>query len=586
MPNTDDLNRTVFISDNLPFLQSLDSESVDLVVIDPPFGKNKKQGFEGNLKPKLSGMERTQEREMLATWGVTDVDSAHELGLEYPDADGKIALFREIWKFRRVMSADWWDSVKDTPVWWLIEATRRTHSESTAAYIAFMAQRVIELRRVLKPTGSVYLHCDHDANAYLRQMMDAIFGHNNFRNEITWERAFGGKSSQHQPRRYGANSDTILFYAKSAKVWVSPYRELSESDLNEKFPLFDDEGRRYNKSGELYRRPSQGARPNLCYEFMGFRNKGPEGWRLSQTRMQEEYDKGNIVIDNGKIIRRVYADDYKGAPLGSIWTDIPFLVGSSKEKTGYPTQKPQALARRIIEASSNPGDIVLDCFAGCAYVPVAAEESGRRWIACDMSPRAWTIIRRQFAKKPELGMTVEDEREDYEDASPRFGGSDTLRVFGPNDLPKRTDGGAPAKPLRLRSNLDEITRFRQRPLESGDQIWRAFVAEWGTACWYCGVQYAEDKRFLQLDHIEPNKYDGTNDDCRNRALACIACNSDKSDKLTPTETMDKALAAERIQTQARRDEISAAFGVRREWARKRYESLLKAKELAGPPAPS
>ena len=136
------------------------------------------------------------------------------------------------------------------------------------------------------------------------------------------------------------------------------------------------------------------------------------------------------------------------------------------ERTGYPTQKPQALARRIIEASSNPGDIVLDCFAGCAYVPVAAEQTGRRWIACDMSPRAWTVVRRQFAKQPDLAMTVEGEEGEYEEASPRFEGKGVLRVRGPNRLPRRSARDAAAERLPLRANLAEI-RFRQKPLESG-----------------------------------------------------------------------------------------------------------------------
>ena len=146
-------------------------------------------------------------------------------------------------------------------------------------------------------------------------------------------------------------------------------------------------------------------------------------------------------------------------------------------------------------------------------------------------------------------------------------------------MPARTDDGVEEKRLPPRSRLPEI-KFRQKPLESGAEIWQAFVQEWGTDCWYCGLQQPEDRRYLQLDHVEPNKGDGTNDDCWNRALACIACNGDKSDRLTPSDTMDKALAAGRIQTQARRDEISAAFVARREWARKRYESLAEAKELA------
>ena len=191
MPNTDALNRTVFISDNLPFLQALDTESVDLVVIDPPFGK--KQTFTGRLRPPLSKQEREQEQDLMVNWGVYDVASAYELGVEYPDQTGETALFREMWRFERVLQEEWWDAIRETPIWWLIESTRRTHDEDTAAYIAFMAQRMVELRRVLKPTGSVYLHCDHDANAYLRQMMDAVFGANNFRNEIIW--AYTGPSN-------------------------------------------------------------------------------------------------------------------------------------------------------------------------------------------------------------------------------------------------------------------------------------------------------------------------------------------------------------------------------------------------------
>ena len=166
MPNADSLNRTVFISDNLPFLQSLDSESIDLVVIDPPFGK--RQTFSGRLKPPLSHSERRRERALLDEWGVYDAASAYELGVEYPDQSGEAALFREMWQFERVLEEDWWRRIADTPVWWLIESTRRTHSDSAAAYIAFMARRLLEIRRVLKATGSVYLHCDHDANAYLR----------------------------------------------------------------------------------------------------------------------------------------------------------------------------------------------------------------------------------------------------------------------------------------------------------------------------------------------------------------------------------------------------------------------------------
>ena len=524
MPNTDALNRTVFISDNLPFLQSLDTESIDLVVIDPPFGK--KQTFTGRLRPPLSKQEREQEQELMVNWGVYDVASAYELGVEYPDQTGETALFREMWRFERVLREDWWDAVRETPIWWLIESTRRTHDEDTAAYIAFMAQRMVEIRRILKPTGSVYLHCDHDANAYLRQMMDAVFGANNFRNEIIW--AYTGPSNTRRwfPRKH----DTILFYAKSNSA------------------VFNREAVRvpYDQETIARRGRVEGARSIISpsVETAG---------RRSEEQVQSIFGQGKVPE--------------------SWWDDIPALT-NQRETTGYPTQKPQALAQRIILASSNPGDLVLDCFAGCAYVPVAAEMLGRRWIACDMSPRAWTIVRRQFAKKPELGMTVASEETYYEEASPKFEGKGVLIVRGPHELPLRSDPEMRFEYLPARAQLPEI-RFRQTPLETSAEIWQAFVDEWGTECWYCGRRQDADRRSLQLDHVEPNKGDGSNDDCWNRALSCPPCNSDKSDRLTPTQTIDKALAAGRIQTPAQRDEICARFSARRAWARNRWENLPK-----------
>ena len=529
MPNTDPLNRTIFISDNLPFLQALDSESIDLVVIDPPFGK--KQTFTGRLRPPLSKQERRQEQALMDNWGVYDTASAYELGIEYPDQTGETALFREMWRFERVLQQDWWDAIRETPIRWLIESTRRTHAEDTAAYIAFMAQRMLEIRRVLKPTGSVYLHCDHDANAYLRQMMDAVFGANNFRNEIIW--AYTGPSNTKRwfPRKH----DTILFYAKSRNA------------------VFNRDAVRvpYDQETIARRGRVEGARSIIS-------PSAETAGRRSERQVQSIFGQGKVPE--------------------SWWSDIPALT-NQRETTGYPTQKPQALAQRIIQASSNPGDLVLDCFAGCAYVPVAAEMLGRRWLACDMSPRAWTIVRRQFAKKPELGMTVHSEDADYEQASPNFEGKGVLKIRGPRELPTRSDPETRLEYLPPRAHLPEI-RFRQTPLETSAQIWQAFVDEWGTECWYCGRRQDVDRRSLQLDHVEPNKGDGSNDDCWNRALSCAPCNSDKSDRLTPAQAIDQALAAGRIQTPAQRDETRARFSARRAWARNRWENLPKNPPLA------
>ena len=502
--NTEDLDGTIFISDNLPFLKALDTESIDLICIDPPFGK--KQTLVGELKPPLSDDEKRIERELMDSWGVYDLTTAYELGLEYPDQTGTTAKFDDIWNFKIRVYEDWLTSLEgiNPGAYWLIQSTRHTHSDSIAAYIAFMVERMLEIKRVLKPTGSVYLHCDHEANAYLRQMMDAIFGQSNFRNEIVWSYRTGGVSKKYWPRKH----DTLLFYVKSDSYIHQPLQE------------------------------------RVTYDKAFFTSKT---------------DK------SGQHYAEVYVRD--------VWDNIKPLINMSNERTGYPTQKPQTLARRIIEASSKPGDIVLDCFAGCAYVPVAAELTGRRWIACDMSPRAWTIVRRQFHKHPDLQIVTEGELSAGESVTPRMENAGrVIRVRGPSELPIRTTPDEPV--AMLIRTLPEI-QFKQRALEDGDAIWEAFVAYWGTGCWYCGMEKSNDRRELQLDHIEPNKQDGSNDDCWNRALACVACNSDKSNRRTVEETINFAWEQRRIATEARCDEVLEGFKTRRQWAKDRWETLEK-----------
>ena len=268
---------------------------------------------------------------------------------------------------------------------------------------------------------------------------------------------------------------------------------------------------------------------------------------------------------------KVYLDESPGKPLQNIWVDIARVPNTSSERLGYPTQKPQALAKRIIEASSDPDDIVLDCFAGCAYVPVAAELSGRRWIACDMSPRAWTVVRRQFHKQQDLRIATEGEYpEAHTGMQPDLGDQRIIRVRGPWDLPERTTDGA-QETLGPR-NRDPI-QFKVRPLETSQEIWDAFVDAWGTACWYCGTQKQRSRRDLQLDHVQPNKKDGTNDDCWNRALACADCNGDKRRVRSPEETIELAWQKGRIATEALKNEQMEVFERRRGWAEDRYECI-------------
>lgn len=327
-----------------------------------------------------------------------------------------------------------------------------------------------------------------------------------------------------------------------------------------------------------------GARPNLCYtwEKQGytFTNPHASGWRLSQERLEEEYRKGNIVIlPSGKLQRRKYERDWRGTTAGNLWDDIAPLAPNGVEFVGYPTQKPQALAKRIIQASCPEGGVVLDCFAGCAYVPVAAQLTNRRWIACDMSPRAWTVIRRQFHKHPDLGIITEGEipanpdHPELLDIAPQMLAQKLIKVRGPHDLPPPIS--VPEQGfMRGVARLD-TPQYRIQPQETAQQIWDAFTKEWGHSCWYCGQDTAPDRRILQLDHVDPKEPDGSNDDCWNRALACSPCNSDKGNKLTPRQTIEKARAEGRIATDARMQEQFDAFRRRIAWAKTRWELEIK-----------
>ena len=566
------VNRGVYISDNLPFLRSLNNECIDLVCIDPPFGK--KQTFEGKLKPPLSADERRIERELMESWGVYDAATAYEAGLEYPDQSGTTAKFRDIWAFERLFEEGWLESLKETfpAAWWLIQATRYSHGEQTAAYIGFMLERLVEIKRVLKDTGSVYLHCDHEANAYLRQLMDAVFGAKNFRNEIHWKRQ---TSNNAVTKSYGNIIDTILFYVKTdATTWNQQYSERSERELNEYRP--DENGRLYKTENLTAPTPA----PTRMFTWRGTTPKN--GWRYSKQYLEELWAQGRIKADRqGKPLQRgriQYLDEMApGQKLQNLWDDIQRVGNTATERTGYPTQKPQALARRIIEASSNPGDVVLDCFAGCAYVPVAAELTGRRWVACDMSPRAWTVVRRQFHKQDSLRIRTEGEITFDEPLQFRLDDERVIAVRGPNKLPERDTPRQANLPAR---SLPTV-KYKQKPLETSLQIWEAFVAQYGPECWYCGRQTRSDRRELHLDHVEPNRRDGTNDDCWNRALACSPCNSDKGSNPDLDKVFEEALASGRISSKAKLNEVRRTFEERREWARARWESIPKQKALVG-----
>ena len=265
--------------------------------------------------------------------------------------------------------------------------------ESTKAYIGYMRPRCVELARVLKKTGSFYYHCDWHASHYVKVMLDQIFGETNFQCEIIWRRttakglAFTGFPNNH---------DTIFYYGGGGKITFNrPYNPYDTDNLDEKtsekYSLRDADGRRYQLSDLTNPNPN---RPNLTYEFLGVKKV----WRWTKARMQDAYENGLVIQPSPGAVPRFkrYLDEQEGRPVDSVWNDIPPINSQAKERLGYPTQKPLALLDRIVRASSNENDIVLDAFCGCGTALVAAEKNKRQWIGIDISPTACRVMAKRL----------------------------------------------------------------------------------------------------------------------------------------------------------------------------------------------
>ena len=464
-PTSHPLNRHLFIVDNYELLKRMDTASVDLICTDPPFAKN--ETFIGGLTPPLEEEEKQRELDKLKDWGIRNPADAEQNHVTWPTG-ATTAKFRDIWSWEKDVHEQWMDEIRDSRpnVLNVIETTRYTHGEGTAAYLAYMAVRLIECHRVLKPSGSLYLHCDHTANSYLRLLLDAVFGTDNFRNDIIWSYRTGGVSKRYWPRKH----DTLLFYVKSKKYAHNAVQE------------------------RIY------------------------------------YDKPFFTTKTDSDGRH-YADVF----IRDVWDDIKPLINVSNERTGYPTQKPVALAERIIGASSSPGDIVFDPFAGCAYVPVAAENLEREWLACDISPRAMTVLRRQFKK---FGYSVDGEAPEgmlaHEGVS--LARAD-VTILGPDELPIRTtleedvESVKPLPPRKYKTRASIFTRTEMLEFLLGLSGWRA---------WCCGfANWKQDEngkafierttRNFELDHIDPKSKQGRHE-IDNRAPLCPYHNSMKSDR--------------------------------------------------------
>ena len=346
----------LYFGDNLDVLRRyIADESVDLVYLDPPFNSNRNYSVIFNRN------------------GTTDDEAA-----------AQIEAFEDTWKWTHTTDEQLDDFLEGGPgrtVDAITAFLSMLGKNDAMAYLVNMAPRLVEMHRVLKKTGSLYLHCDPTMSHYLKVLLDSIFDARCFRGNITWVRT----TTHNDAKRWSPNSDVILYYGKSSQVtWNPVHLPHDPAYLDSKYRWDDGDGR--GKYG-LWDMTSPNPRPNLTYEWNGHQPPA-NGWRYSREKMQQLHDDGRIWYPDSKEKRprlKRYVDDQPGVVAGDVWGDISPLNSRAAERLGYPTQKPLKLLERILEASSKPGDVVLDPFCGCGTTVDAAQKMGRRWIGIDVT---------------------------------------------------------------------------------------------------------------------------------------------------------------------------------------------------------
>ena len=351
----------LYYGDNLEILRKyIPDNSIDLIYLDPPFNS---QASYNVLFKEVTG--------------------------EYSEA--QITAFEDTWHWTHEAEHTFNEIINSSPAS-VVEMIRSLRSfigtNDMMAYLCMMTIRLVELHRVLKSTGSLYLHCDPTASHYLKVILDTTFGVQNFRNEIIWKRQTAHSDAK---TKFSDVADIVLFYVKSQEAIFYPQYGLHDPEYLRKFYRFDDnDGRGLYQLADM---ASPNPRPNMMYEWMGF--KWPtKGWRYQKETMQKLHDEGRIhypkkedgSLDTKKRLRlKRYLSEQEGSIITNIWSDITPLQGAGAERQGYPTQKPEALLERIILASSQEGDVVLDPFCGCGTALVAAHKLNRRWIGIDIT---------------------------------------------------------------------------------------------------------------------------------------------------------------------------------------------------------
>lgn len=459
---------TIWTGDNLNVLRGVNSECVDLVYLDPPFNSNRT--YEAPVGSKAAGAAFKD------AWTLDDIDQYEHGEL----ADRSPAVYA------------------------VIEAARQASGKSMMSYLIFMAVRLLEMHRVLKETGSIYLHCDDAAGHYLKLLMDAVFGADGFRAAITWKRTSAHSDTKQGRRQHGRIHDLILFYTRGKSwTWNPVYTDYDPSYVDSFYRHKDANGRRYRKGDLTAAKPGgdtsyewrvkrsaggeweadlddEWVQPKSGWEYKGVQPYRGRYWAYSKAGMRE-YAKQNRIAyaRTGMPNYKRYLDEMPGVPLQDVWTDIPIALG--KERLGYPTQKPLALLERIIKASSNEGDMVLDPFCGCATTLVAADRLQRQWAGIDLSPLAVKLVNDRITHDQGLwgGATVQSEP------------------------PKRTDQG---KLPNYRTH-----RHRLYGVQEG-------------VCVGCDTHFPF--RVMDVDHILPRTRGGT-DHPDNLQLLCSGCNRSK-----------------------------------------------------------
>lgn len=476
------LNRTLWIDDNLPVLRGINSECVDLIVTDPPFKSDRL--YNAPLGSAAAG-----------------------------------AQFEDVWTMDG-MKEEWAElqEVADPALFHTVVGAGLCGDESMQAYLTFMAPRITEMYRVLKPEGSLYLHCDSVASHYLKQLLDCVFGSQHFVNEIVWKRT-GSKALG--ARRYTKDSDRILYYHKSSQfTWNQQHRAHNPKYIKNAYRYDDNNGLGPYASDNLSGGKAGGA--EAYEEFRGVLPPTGRAWApprkdkfppAAAEALPKDYEQLDAIgkceaLDDAGLIHwtkngiprvKSYLSTKTGMPASDFIGHIKRASG--KERTGWPTQKPLALYELFIAASSNPKDMVLDPFAGCATTMVASERLNRQWAGIDIDEVATGITIKRLQKET-------DDQAFLEDLSTR-----TLPLS--TKLPKRTDS-----PTRKRSrNIREI-------------LWRQLGTGNRRLCYGCDRRkYYDD---FHLDHILPRSKGGEDAD-ENLQLLCGACNAKKGNRLSNKE---------------------------------------------------